>query len=159
MFHSTAPVAEPAPDVDVVMDPADVPVPLSHLALDLPEPPGGWVAYLAGRGVEVTLDDIGRLSVPRDAARMLLTEHREAEAAHARKRAELDRQAVEADQLRRAQIWRGVPADRLPADVHPASVMLQAVVDSRPRRRSMLEESLAGDSLTFHPIGPDGNES
>jgi hypothetical protein len=39
----TAPVVESAPEV-----PAEPPVPLSLLALDLPEPPVGWVAYLNG---------------------------------------------------------------------------------------------------------------
>jgi hypothetical protein len=45
----TAPVTEPAP---IVTPPADL-IPISHLALDLPEPPlGGWVAYLSGRDIE-----------------------------------------------------------------------------------------------------------
>jgi hypothetical protein len=56
MFRTT-PVTEPTRD-DVV--PADV-IPLSHLALDLPEPHSvGWPAHLAERGIAVVEDDIGR---------------------------------------------------------------------------------------------------
>jgi hypothetical protein len=127
---------------------------VSVLELDLPAPGEGWAAYLAARSISITIDDIGRASVSRSDARQLLTEQREAEVRRREKVAELERQAVEADRLRRSQIWRGVPADAVPIGVAPAAAMLQAAVDSRPRRRSMLEESLAGDSLTFHPIGP-----
>jgi hypothetical protein len=38
MFKTTVPVTEPAPDG---MAPADGVVPITHLALDLPEPSGG----------------------------------------------------------------------------------------------------------------------
>jgi hypothetical protein len=54
MFRNSATTSEPAP---VVVAPADAPIPLSHLALDLPEPVGGWPACLAGRGIEVIDDD------------------------------------------------------------------------------------------------------
>ena len=154
MFR-TAPVVEPAPDV---MVPAEAPVPLSHLELDLPAPVDGWAAFLAARNIEITLDEIGRMSISRDDARLLIAEHREAEVRRRENAAELERQAVELDQQRRAQIWRGVPAALLPADVHPATVMLQAVQDARPRRQSMLQEALAGESLTFHSFGPVPDE-
>ena len=58
------------------MVPAEPPAPLSHLELDLPAPVEGWAVFLAGRGVEVTLDDIGRMSVSRGDARQLLIEQR-----------------------------------------------------------------------------------
>jgi hypothetical protein len=116
-------------------------------------PPLGWNVYLAGRGIAVVDDDIGRPAVARADARMLIAEQREAEARGREKAAELERQAVEQDRLRQAQIWVGIPADLLPADVHPATVMLQAVQDARPRRQSMLQEALAGESLTFHSFG------
>jgi hypothetical protein len=151
----TAPVVEPAPDV---MVPAEPPVPLSHLELDLPAPVEGWAVFLAGRGVEVTLDDIGRMSVSRGDARQLLTEQREAEVQRREKAAELERQAVERDQQRRAQLWGGIPADLIPGGVAPAAAMLQAAVDSRPRRRSVLEDALAGEGATFHPIRHDPDE-
>jgi hypothetical protein len=120
MFSKTTPVAEPVPDV---MVPAEPPVPLIHLELDLPAPVEGWAVFLAGRGVEVTLDDIGRMSVSRDAARQLLTEQREAEVRRRERAAELERQAVEQDQLRRAQVWGGIPADLIPIGVSPAQAM------------------------------------
>ena len=69
----------------------------------------------------------------------------------------LEQEQVEADQLRRAQIWRGVPADSLPPDVLPATAMLQAAKDAQPHRRSMLEESLGGGTLTYHPL-PSGQD-
>jgi hypothetical protein len=37
--------------------------------------------------------------------------------------------------------------------------MLQSAQDARPRQRSMLEESLAGESMTYHPYGPDSDEA
>jgi hypothetical protein len=68
-----------------------------------------------------------------------------------------EREAIEADQQRRAQIWRGIPADLIPVGVSASSAMLQAAKDAQPRRQSMLEESLAGETLTFHsyPTAPD----
>jgi hypothetical protein len=147
----TAPVVEPAPDV---MVPAEPPVPLSHLELDLPAPVEGWGVFLAGRGVEVTLDDIGRMSVSRGDARQLLIEQREAEVRRREKAAESERQAVERDRAWRAQLGGGIPANAIPDGVAPAAAMLQAAVDARPRRTSVLQEALAGEALTFHPIGP-----
>jgi hypothetical protein len=93
----------------------ELPVPLSVLSLDLPEPPAGWTAYLNAKGVEVVDDDIGRPAVARADARMLIAEQREAEARGREKAAELERQAVEQDQQRRAQIWGGIPADLIPS--------------------------------------------
>ena len=123
MFR-TAPVVEPAPDV---MVPPEPPVPLSHLELDLPAPVAGWPAFLAARGVEVTLDDIGRMSISRDDARQ-----------------------------RRAQIWGGIPADLIPVGVSAAQAMVAAEKDARPRRRSVLEDSLSNSGTVYHPIRSDG---
>jgi len=53
-------------------------VPLSILALDLEPPAGGWHAYLAGRGVAVVRDSIGREAIHAEHARELFTEKREA---------------------------------------------------------------------------------
>jgi len=155
MFNKTTPVTEPAADAVV---PADL-VPLSHLELDLPAPVESWAAHLAARNIETTLDDIGRMSISRDDARLLIAEQREAEVRRREKAAELERQAVEADQRRRAQIWRGVPAGLLPADVHPARAMLEASRDARrPRRVSPLQEALSGEGMTFHPIQHNADE-
>ena len=145
MFRSTGTdTAESAPDVNVA---ADV-IPLSHLELDLVAPVEGWTVFLAARGVEVTLDDIGRMSIARVDARRLLTEKREREAEQARRRKLAEAQAVADDQIRRAQIWQGVPADHMPPGVAPAAVMMQASRDAQPKRTSVLQEALA-DSETL----------
>jgi hypothetical protein len=93
MFR-TIPAAEPTHDVA----PAEDPIPLSVLALDLAEPSvGGWVGYLKGRGIEVLTDDVGRASVSRSDARQLLDEKREAEARQREAPAAAERQAIERD--------------------------------------------------------------
>jgi hypothetical protein len=156
MMVKTAPVAEPAPDVIV---PADV-IPLSHLELDLPTPVEGWTVFLAARGVEVTLDDIGRMAVARDDARQLLTEKREREAEQARRRKLAEAQAVADDQIRRAAIWQGVPADLIPPGVSAASVMLQASKEAQPKRQSVLQHALGNSGeLVFHPIRDEADAS
>src|SRR5687767_60842 len=147
MFKTSISAAGPTHDVVV---PADDLIPLSHLALDLAEPPaGGWHVYLAGRGVEITLDDIGRPSVTRTDARMLITERHEAEARKAQKLEEAERAAVEQDRQRRASIWGGIPADMIPVGVSPAQAMVLAEKDARPRRRSELEDSLSNSGTVF----------
>jgi hypothetical protein len=149
MFRTTAPPLD-------VMIPTEAGntcchlIPLSVLELDLPAPQLG--SHLAGRGVEITLDDIGRLSVSRDVARMLLNEHREAEAEQARRRAEVEQRLIEQDQLRQAQIWRGIPASHIPDGLAPAQAMFAAERESQPRRRSVVEDALAGGGAVFHPI-------
>jgi hypothetical protein len=157
MFRSI-PTAEPAP-VEFDSPPSE-PVPLSVLALDLDATAIGWAAYLQGRGIQVTLDDIGRLSIARADAQQLFDEHRESEAQKARRRRLVEAKAVADDQLRRAQIWQGVPADRMPAGVAPAAELLSAARDSQPRRQTPLEEALSnrGDELTFHSLAPAADE-
>jgi hypothetical protein len=157
MFHSK-PVADPPTDVDVVDPPAEL-VPLSHLQLDLPAPGGGWATFLADRGISITIDDIGRASVSRSDARQLVTEQREAEVQRREKAAEFERQAVESDQRRRAQIYAGIPAAAIPDGVHPARAMLEASRDARRTRRvSPLQEALSGEGMTFHPIQSSPDE-
>jgi hypothetical protein len=141
MFRTTtaadaAPVAEPTHDVVA----ADL-VPLSVLELDLAAPSvGGWTAYLAGRGIAVVLDDIGRSAVTRADARRLITERRESAA---RQHEAAERQAIELDQRWRAQLPGGVPASLIPEGVRPAAAMLQAAHDARPRRLTPLQEALS----------------
>lgn len=147
MFRSPA-VAAPLP---VKVEVAPELLPLSVLSLDLPEPSFGWPRYLTGRGIEVVSDDIGRLSVGRADARQLLDEHREREAQLAQHSAEIEQRAVEADQQRRSQIWGGIPADRMPSDAAPASVMLQAAKDAEPRRSTPLEEAFGNSpGMAYH---------
>jgi hypothetical protein len=152
MFKTSAPAAEPAPDVEV---PADV-IPLSHLELDLPTPVEGWAVFLAARGIEVTLDDIGRMAIARVDARQLLTEKREREAEQARRRKLAEARAVADDQIRRAGICGGAPAVE---GVSAAALMLQADKDAQPKRRSVLQEALTGsETLTYHPL-PKSDEA
>jgi hypothetical protein len=96
-------------------------------------------------------------SVSRADAKRLLAERAEDEA-HAREvAAERDRQAVEADRVRRSQIWTGAPAvDGVPA----ATLMLQASKDARPKRLTPLQEVLAGEGMTYHALSstPDEDE-
>jgi hypothetical protein len=158
MFRSAAaepPVEEVAPSSLI---------PLSHLKLEM-DLGGDWSAYLAARDVPVLTDAIGRASVLSSDARALLEEHRdrlaqEREAA-ARRHEQLEREAEQRDRERRAQIWKGVPATSFPEGVSAASVMVAALRESRPKRQSVLETALAnsGGEITFHPIGPEGEES
>jgi hypothetical protein len=133
-------------------------IPLSHLQLDL-DPGEPWPLFLGRRGIAFRPDRIGRDAVTAGDAQRLIAERR---ADELRKRAVLKSQedeAVEADRLRRAQIWKGVAADRMPDGVAPAAVMLQNDKDSRPKRRTPLEEALSNEgALTFHSL-QDGDES
>ena len=72
------------------------------------DPPAvvGWAVYLAGRGIAIQVDDIGRQAIARADARQLLDEQREMREI-ARKHELIERQAVEADRQRRAQLWQG----------------------------------------------------
>jgi hypothetical protein len=147
MFR-TVTATEPAP---FEVAPADL-VPLSHLALDLPEPSEGWALFLGRHGISFGSDDLGRDSISRGDAKRLLDEQRANELRVRALRAEQERQAVEQDRVRRASIWRGLPAVDLPYGVSASSAMLQAARDAQPRRRAPLEEQLDGESLIYHSL-------
>jgi hypothetical protein len=157
MFR-TVPVAEPTDDVEV---PADL-IPITHLGLDLPEPPvGGWVAYLTGRGIEVVTDDIGRLSISRADAKQLFDEHHQNELRKREMAAQLEAQAIERDQEFRAGLNKGIPWHHLPDGVTAAEAMAAADRETRPRRAPTQNEWLFGDpdTMVFHPInGESGDE-
>lgn len=119
----------------------DEPVPLSVLALDLPAPPCGWAFELERRGITIVLDPIGRRSVSRTDAAVLLGEHRENEARVAQHREELERRAVAADEARRAAIPRGIPV--VAGMTAAESLLLADPPDREPRRESVLEWALA----------------
>jgi hypothetical protein len=125
-------------------------VPLSVLALDLAEPVEGWPNFLGARAIAIIPDDLGRDCVSRQAARRLLDEKRESDLRQAALRRLAEQQAVEDDERRRALIWKGVPASALPPDASPASVMLHAAKDARPRRQSMVEAAFANDGTVMH---------
>jgi hypothetical protein len=157
MFRSTvSDTTEPTRDESSPLEPL---ISLVELELSLDAPVEGWTVFLAARGIEVTLDDIGRMAVARVDARRLLTEKREREAEQARRRKLAEAQAVADDQLRRSRIWGGAPAVE---GVSAAALMLQADKDAQPRRRSVLQEALSNsDGMTFHSLAPtpDGSES
>jgi hypothetical protein len=152
MFKTT-PAAEPQP-VDVA--PVDA-VPLSHLALDLPEPTEGWALFLGRRGISFHSDDLGRDSISRGDAKRLLDEQRSEMLRVRALHAEREREAVEQDQRRCALIWKGLPADHLPVGLSASTAMLAAAKDSQPRRQSTVAELLDGESLTFHPFTQPGD--
>jgi hypothetical protein len=132
-------------------------IPVSHLALDLPEPAEGWAVFLGSRGISFRSDSIGRDAVTVGDARRLLDERRADELRKQRHLALVEQEVIEADRLWRAQIWRGVPADALPVGVSASSAILQAAKDAQPRRRSMIEESFAGQSMTYHSLADDAS--
>jgi hypothetical protein len=125
-------------------------IPLSVLELELDRPVEGWPTFLGARAIAIVPDDLGRDSVSRQAARRLLDEHREQEVRAAALRRLAEQQAVEADRQRRAQIWKGVPADAMPPGALPTSVMLQAAKDARPKRTSVLQDAFDGGGIAMH---------
>jgi DivIVA domain-containing protein len=74
-------------------------IPLSVLELDLPESATGWLVELGRRGVEIVEDDIGRPSISRDTARLLISEHHENLARQRESAARIEAEAVEADRV------------------------------------------------------------
>src|SRR5215213_7228914 len=109
-------------------------IPLSVLALDLPAPSEGWANYLGRRAIAFVPDDLGRDCVRRQDARRLLDERRADELRRRAMARQQEQEAVEADRVRFAQIWKGVSADMMPPGVAPAAVMLQSVKDAQPKR-------------------------
>jgi hypothetical protein len=126
-------------------------VPLSHLELDLPRPAEGWANYLGRRAIKFVPDDLGRDCVRRQDARRLLDEQRELQLRKATLAKVAEQEAVEADRIRLASIWKGLPADQLPVGVAAGDAMLQAAKDAQPKRRSLLDDALAGETV-FHPL-------
>lgn len=134
----------------------DLTIPISQLELDLSPPStGGWHAYLAGRGIAVVSDDVGRDAIARSDARRLLAERRESEV-RARELTARNDQMIE---LKRQTIPTGIPAELVGYAENPGrAVMLadmQAEKDSRPRRRTVVEDALDGGGIVFHPIRPE----
>ena len=107
---------------------------------------------MAGGGITLRPDDIGRDSIRRSDAQMLLHEQRANEIRAAKHRQLAEAEAVEADERRRASIWKGLAADQIPVGVHPAAAMLQTARDAQPKRQTPLEEAFSGSTLTYHPM-------
>jgi hypothetical protein len=153
MFRNAAP-AEVVPQESPQPDPADL-IPLSILELDLARPSvGGWSHYLAECGIQVTSDDLGRPAIARVDARRLFEQKRAAEQ-RAREMAEAnEQQAILRDQQWRSQLHPGIPWHQIPDGVSPVLAMTAAAKAERPRRRSMLEDSLDGGGTTMHILEP-----
>lgn len=131
-------------------------IPISHLELDLPTPPTGWLIELDRRHITVTEDDLGRTSISRGDARQLFADHLEDEARANRLREEVERQAIEADQRFRAQIAAGIPVDAVPVGMTAAELMMASdPMGEGSRRESVLEHALAHQdgAIVYHPIG------
>jgi hypothetical protein len=149
-------------DSDYLKVPAGEPIPLSVLALDLDQQPAnGWAAYLAGQGISIAFDDLGRRCISRGDAKKLLDAQRQDEIRRQDLAARLEQEAVEKDRQRRAALPKGLAWHQIPLGLSPAEAMAASDPDrdKRPRRRSLLEESFAGDTLTMHPIREDPGES
>jgi hypothetical protein len=117
--------------------------------------PADAIAVLAARyASDVVLDDLGRRCVSRDVARSLFSERAAAEVKAREVRERLDAEA--AAQAARNPVWAGLPADQVPDGLTPALAMMLAGGDGdrSSRRRSVLEDALDNDGITFHPIGP-----
>ena len=120
----------------------------SRCTLDAPSV-GGWDVYLAGRGITVVVDDIGRKSITRSDARRLFDERREAEA---RQQEDVKRRDGEIGAQRVAGLRRGVPWYEVPDGVLPVVAMTAADRDAQPKRLSPLQEQLAGETMTYHRL-------
>ena len=155
-MFGNAPAVQPVSEVT----PRDELIPLSHFELDHPQPPEGWSNFLGRRGITLRPDHIGRDAISGHDAQVLLHEQRANEIRVAKLRQLQEQLAVEADQLRRAQIWQGIPADHLPVGASPASVMLAATKDAQPKRQSVLQHALSNtEEMVFHPIRDEGDAS
>ena len=130
---------------DFLRVPAGEPIPLSVLALDLDQQPAnGWAAYLAGHGISIAFDDLGRRCISRADAKRLLDEKRQAEIRRQDLSARLEQEAVEKDRAFRASLPRGAAWYEVPAGVRPATAMLQQAKDAEPRRTPSQVEWLFG---------------
>ena len=154
MFHRT-PDTEPSHDVTV---PSDL-IPLSQLALDVDPPSVGWDAYLTGRGIPIVLDHIGRSAVSSADAGQLLIERREDEARRREVAARQEQAAIERDRVFRAALPTGLHWTDIPVGASAAEVWAQQEKDAKPKRRTPLEDALAGDGMIYRPLRDDGNES
>jgi hypothetical protein len=109
MFRNSL-AAEPADDVVAT---ADL-IPLSHFALDYPQPVEGWAVFLGRKAIAFVPDSLGRDCIRYGDAKRLLDEHRANEIRKARLPQLAEQEAVEANQQFRASLPRGVPVSAIP---------------------------------------------
>jgi hypothetical protein len=157
--HNTDVVAEArSAHADLELPEAADLVPISHLALDLPDQ-SDWPAYLAGRNIEIVEDAIGRASITAGAARMLIAEERQREQLRQDQLARIEAEVVAADELRQARIFRGIRVDEIPEGMSAAQYMMAGDPDLAPQRKSAVAEFLDGDSMVMHPIYEPAQEA
>jgi hypothetical protein len=134
-------------------------IPLSHLALDLAEPPAsGWTVWLAERGIAVVFDDIGRPAISREDAKRLLDAQRQDEIRRQDHAARLEQDAVEKDRAFRASLPRGVAWHEVPPGLSPAQAMAAGDPDRDRRRKNPVAAMFDGDSMVVHSIRDNGDE-
>jgi hypothetical protein len=104
-------------------------IPISQLALDLPAPGPDWATYLRNRGIEVTVDDVGRPSVSRAVVKQLIQEKKDADARAYELAARRD---AEFEAQRLATLRPGVPWWKLDGAT-PAEAMLMAAKAAEPQ--------------------------
>jgi hypothetical protein len=63
--------------------------------------------------------------------------------------------AVERDRAFRAALPKGLHWTDIPVGVSAAEVWAQAEKDALPRRRSPLEDALAGEGMVYRPLPDD----
>jgi hypothetical protein len=125
-------------------------IPLSHLALDL-DPGEPWPLFLGRRGIAFQPDRCGRDSITVTDVARLIAERRADELRQRERLRVAEEEMVAQDRARRALIWRGVAADRLPVGVSASTAMLAAAKDAQPKRQSVLEEALSNSGeITYH---------
>jgi hypothetical protein len=128
-------------------------IPLSILELDLAEAPrSGWAAYLAGQGISIEFDDVGRRAISRGDAKKLLDQQRQAEIRRQDQLARLEQEAVEKDRVRRAALPKGIPWYEVAPGMTAAEAMVAGDPDRRPRRKSAAASFLDGEGMVMHPI-------
>ena len=154
--HGSVAEAEEIEQGDLARDHDDL-IPLSVLQLDL-DPGEPWPLFLGRRGIAFRPDRIGRDAVTAGDAQRLIAERRAQELKKQRRLKVAEEEAVAADQARRALIWKGVAADRMPEGVAPAAAMLQSARDAQPRRTPTRNEWLfneVADTMIFHELPKD----
>jgi hypothetical protein len=155
MFRSHAPVAEVGEIEQGLSHGRDADlIPLSHIGLDLPAPGDGWAAYLTGRGIPITEDDIGRQCISRADAKQLFDEHRENEARQREAAARVEAEAILRDREFRASLPRGLAWYHLPDGVSYAQAAAEAEAAAHPRRTPSRGEWLFGetDTMVYHEL-------
>ena len=116
-------------------------IPISHLALELPG--RDFVTELRNRGVEITVDDVGRPSISRAVVRQLIQEQRETES-RAKEMNEQRFAQLEGERL--ARLPKGLPWYEVPAGMSAAEAMVAAGGDDRrPRTVPTAGEWMFGD--------------